>query len=470
MDKKQQLIDYGARVKWHPEHMGSRYRNWTENLGLDWCISRQRYFGVQFPVWYPLDEQGQPDYDHPVVAPKELLPVDPTVDVAPGYKAEQRDQPGGFTAESDVFDTWFTSSLTPQIATGWLLDLPRHQQLFPADIRPQSHEIIRTWAFYTIAKAMLHEQKIPWDHVLISGWILDPDRKKMSKSRGNVVTPIHLLDQHGADAVRYWAASARLGTDTAFDEKAFKVGKRLVTKIYNAAKYVLSQTAEVHPITHELDKAFVARLAETVESACASYRDYEFAPALDVTERFFWASFTDTYLELVKARSRGEAGSEADRGSAVATLRLALNVLLRLFAPVLPFITEETWGWAFAEETGKPSIHKAPWPTAAEFAGFARPEHDSSFAVAVAAQAAINKRKSELGVGGGRPLTSLKLAAHPATIAVFAKVREDVLSATRTRSAELVEKAELAEGTFEVLDAVLEPVPEKTDKPEEQQG
>nr|WP_257450315.1 valine--tRNA ligase [Archangium lipolyticum] len=467
MDKKEQLLRFGERVQWHPEHMGSRYRNWTENLQLDWCISRQRYFGVQFPVWYPLDAEGNPLHDKPILAPRERLPVDPTVDVPPGYEAAQRDQPNGFTAESDVFDTWFTSSLTPQIASGWVKDPERHRRVFPSDIRPQSHEIIRTWAFYTIAKAMLHEDTIPWKHVLISGWILDPDRKKMSKSKGNVITPMHLIENYGADAVRYWAASARLGTDTAFDEKVFKVGKRLVTKIFNAGKYVLAQTAQEHPITHELDRAFVWKLASLVETATASYKDFEFAPALANTESFFWSSFTDTYLELVKARARGESsGGEEARGSAVAALRLGLNVLLRLFAPVLPYITEEVWGWAFAEDTGHKSIHRAPWPDARTFEGIAKPAHAASFQLAEGAQQAINKRKSESGAGVGRGITRMKLAANAATLAGFERVREDVLSATRCQSAELVEKADLADNTFEIVDFELAPAAEKEKAPE----
>ena len=240
LDQKDELLASGDRIRWHPDFMRLRFRNWTENLNVDWCVSRQRYFGVPFPVWYPLDGEGRPDHAHPIVAAAATMPVDPTVDLPPGYGAEQRDRPGGFTAEADVFDTWFTSSLTPQIGSGWRLDPERHAALFPADIRPQSHEIIRTWAFYTIAKALLHEHTIPWQHVVISGWILDPDRKKMSKSKGNVVTPMHLLDEYTSDGVRYWAASARLGTDTAFDEKVLKVGKRLVTKLYNAGKFVLA--------------------------------------------------------------------------------------------------------------------------------------------------------------------------------------------------------------------------------------
>ena len=216
MDKKAALQKKGEAIKWHPTFMGARLESWVENLALDWCISRQRYFGVSFPVWYPLDADGKASFDKPILAKAEQLPVDPMSDVPPGFEASQRGKVGGFVGEPDVFDTWFTSSLSPQIGSGWVLDEKRHAGLFPADIRPQSHEIIRTWAFYTIAKAMLHEDKIPWNHVVISGWVLDPDRKKMSKSKGNVVTPMHLLEGFGSDAVRYWAASARLGTGHRF--------------------------------------------------------------------------------------------------------------------------------------------------------------------------------------------------------------------------------------------------------------
>ncbi|MCC6766037.1 MAG: valine--tRNA ligase [Deltaproteobacteria bacterium] len=447
LDKKEDLLAIGDRIRWHPDFMRLRYRNWTENLNVDWCVSRQRYFGVPFPVWYPLDAGGRPAYDRPIVAPAASLPVDPTVDVAPGYTSEQRDQPGGFTAEADVYDTWFTSSLTPQIGSGWLLDPARHAARFPADIRPQSHEIIRTWAFYTIAKAMLHEASVPWHHVVISGWILDPDRKKMSKSKGNVVTPMHLLDQYTADGVRYWAASARLGTDTAFDEKVLKIGKRLVTKLYNAGKFVLAQSGPRAPIDVELDRAFVARLRDLVARVSASFDAFDYAHALQDTESFFWRDFTDTYLELVKHRARDDAG-----GSAIAGLRLGLGVLLRLFAPVLPYVTDEVWSWVFADETGHPSIHRAPWPTVAELDAIVPPRDAGCFDVAVACLAAINKSKSEAGVSPGRGVARVDLAAHPDTLAMLATVQDDVLRSARVERHALVPNDTLPTAAFEVRD------------------
>ena len=260
LDKKDQLLEFGDRIHWHPDFMRHRYRIWTENLMFDWAISRQRFFGVPFPVWYRLGANGEIDLANPILAALETLPVDPMSSPPPAFKESQRGQQGGFAAESDVLDTWFISSLTPQIVSRWEIDPEIHGRLFPMDLRPQSHEIIRTWAFYTIAKALLHEHSIPWKHVAVSGWVLDPDRKKMSKSRGNVVTPTHLVEEYGADAVRYWSASARLGADTAFDLNALKVGKRLVTKLFNAGKFVLSQTGNALAITSPLDLAFATKL------------------------------------------------------------------------------------------------------------------------------------------------------------------------------------------------------------------
>jgi valyl-tRNA synthetase len=455
LDKKAALLEKGDEVRWHPDFMRLRYRNWTENLNVDWCVSRQRYFGVPIPVWYPLDASGAPDYAHPIVAERAALPMDPTSEVPPGYRAEQRDRPDGFTADPDVFDTWFTSSLTPQVSAKWELDRARHEKLFPADIRPQSHEIIRTWAFYTIVKALLHEDTIPWKHVVVSGWILDPDRKKMSKSRGNVVTPMHLLDEYGSDAVRYWAASARLGTDTAFDDKVFKVGKRLVTKVFNAGKFVLQQEGEVAPIDHELDRAFVYRLRALVERVTALYGEFEFAHALQETETFFWRDFTDTYLELVKVRARGEGG-----GSAIAALRLALNVLVRLFAPVLPYITEEVWSWAFAAERNDTSVHATAWPDAADFVLTSPPDEPRCFDAAVACLGAVNKGKSEGGVSVGRTVRNLGLRANPATIARLAPAVADVMASARVERHELIPTPELSDDAFEVAEIAFAEAPE----------
>jgi valyl-tRNA synthetase len=462
LDKKAQLLEKGEAVQWHPPHMGVRFRDWTENLALDWCLSRQRHFGVPIPVWYPLDEAGRPEYGRAIVAGFDAMPVDPSTETPPGFDESQRGRPGGFAADPDVFDTWFTSSLTPQISSHWTEDADRHARLFPADVRPQAHDIIRTWAFYTIAKALLHEDQVPWYHALVSGWILDPDRKKMSKSKGNVMTPLPLIEKYTADAARYWAASARLGADTAFDENVWNIGKRLVTKLFNAAKFVLSQTGEVVPITTELDRAFVAKLRLLVEHSTKNFEAYQYAHALQETQSFFWTHFTDTYLELVKTRARafadGASGAAAaESGSAVAALRLGLSVLVRLFAPVMPYITEEIWSWSFADEcrergiAGARSVHTASWPAESEFAAIAEPTHAESFDRAIGALAAINKAKADAEVSMGRDVESLKLAASPATLAILEGVATDVLAAARVSQHDFTPDPSLEEGEFQVV-------------------
>jgi valyl-tRNA synthetase len=455
LDHKQELLEAGDRIRWHPEFMRARYKNWTENLQLDWGISRQRFFGVPFPVWYPVTAGGETDFAHPILADQATLPVDPMSDVPPGYSASQRDQPGGFRGEPDVYDTWFTSSMTPQIVSGWTLRPERHRRLFPNDLRPQSHEIIRTWAFYTIVKALLHENTVPWRHAAISGWVLDPDRKKMSKSKGNVITPMHLLDEYGADAVRYWSLSAKLGVDTAFDEKVLKVGRRLMTKLFNVSKFVLTQSGSDTPITRDLDLSFLFRLRETVEQASSALDAFEYSSALDLVERFFWNGFTDTYVELVKMRARSEKDAEG-RGSAVAALQLGLNVFLRLFAPFLPYVTEEAWSWGFATAGTARSIHRAPWPGAADFAGLRAPTAGgASFDVAVGFLEAVHRAKSRAGASVGRHLARLRVAANASTLRLFEGVREDAAAAARVEHLAVESREGLEDGAFEVLECEL---------------
>ena len=406
-DIRAALIARGAELDWNPEFMHVRYDNWVGGLTGDWLISRQRFFGVPFPVWYPLDEAGEADLDHPLAPDEATLPVDPSSDVPAGYTADQRDVPGGFTGDPDIMDTWATSSLTPHIAGGWLADEDLFSRVFPMDLRPQAQDIIRTWLFSTVVRSHLEFGTLPWKHAAISGFILDPDRKKMSKSKGNVVTPMDLLVEHGSDAVRYWAASAKLGTDAAFEIGQMKIGRRLAIKVLNASKFALSfGDVELDPalVTNPLDRAMLAGLADVVDGATSSLLAYDHTRALELTESFFW-TFCDDYLELVKDRAYGADGDEAAAVSARAALGLALDVLLRLFAPVLPFATEEVWSWWRAG-----SVHRQPWPDAAPLRTAAAGADPLVVTAAGSALAALRKVKSEAKLSMRTPILAVTLA------------------------------------------------------------
>ncbi len=355
IEHRDELIARGRELEWHPPYMRARFEDWVNGLTGDWCVSRQRFFGVPFPVWYPIDDAGAILHDQPIAASPEQLPVDPSTDVPDGYEADQRGQPGGFAGDPDVMDTWATSSLTPQIAGQAGEEEELFAKVFPMDVRPQAHDIIRTWLFSTILRSHLDYGELPWRNAAISGWVLDPDRKKMSKSKGNVVTPMHLLEQHGADAVRYWAVNGRPGTDTAFDPQQMKVGRRLAVKLLNASKFALADLPPAgSELTHPLDRALIARLAAVVGEATESFEAYDYARALERAESFFWW-YCDFYLELVKGR-RYDADLQVSASVSLA-LRVSLSVFQRLFAPFLPFVCEEVWSW-----WQQGSVHRAEWP------------------------------------------------------------------------------------------------------------
>ena len=359
MDSREELLARGSELQWHPEFMRHRYDNWVNGLSGDWCVSRQRFFGVPFPVWYPIHADGQIDYARPIVPDESQLPMDPSSDTPPGFSQDQRNQPNGFTGDPDVMDTWATSSLTPQIAADWLGDPDLFARVFPMDLRPQAHDIIRTWLFTTVLRSELEHGSLPWSHTAISGFVTDPDRKKMSKSKGNVITPMQFLKEFGSDGVRYWAANVRPGGDGIFDVGEIKVGRRLAIKMLNAAKFALMQAEPRGPITEPLDRGMLSSLSTLVRESTEQFEAYDYSKVLEQSERFFW-SFCDDYLELVKGRRYGDFTPEG-AASANSAMLVALSTLLRLFAPFLPFVTDEVWSWWQAG-----SVHNAKWPTPQE--------------------------------------------------------------------------------------------------------
>ncbi|WP_400158883.1 valine--tRNA ligase [Arthrobacter sp. BPSS-3] len=456
-DRRERLIGRGKEIDFHPAFMRSRYENWITGLNGDWLVSRQRFFGVPVPVWYPLDADGNPDYDAPILPADGQLPVDPAADAAPGFEEAQRDVPGGFTGDADVLDTWATSSLTPQIVGGWSTDEALFSKVFPFDVRPQAHDIIRTWLFSTAVRADALQGVAPWKHAAISGWILDPDRKKMSKSKGNVIVPTDVLNEYGSDAVRYWAASAKLGADTAYEIAQMKIGRRLAIKLLNASKFVLNLGAtedsvlsgDLSVLTNPLDRGVLAQLADVVAQATKAFEAYDYARALQITESFFW-HFTDDYVELIKDRAYGAAGEE-QQASVLAALATSLDTLLRLFAPFLPFATEEVWSW-----WRKDSVHRAQWPAAVEVDG------DTTLLSTVgAALGGIRKAKSEAKVKQRTEVLSAAITGSESLVQQLRAGLGDLKAAANARELTLI----AGDGDLAVSDVVLAPADAPVEAP-----
>ncbi len=450
IQNKDRLIELGREITWHPDYMRSRYENWVDGLNGDWCISRQRFFGVPFPVWYAVDEHGETDHDRPMYPAEADLPIDPQSSAPAGFTEAQRGQPGGFVGDLDVMDTWATSSVSPQIAGRWMeADATLFDRIFPMDLRPQGHDIIRTWLFTTVVRSHAEFNAAPWKNAAMSGWILDPDRKKMSKSVGNVVTPQHLLDEYGSDAVRYWAASARPGVDTTFDPGQMKIGRKLAIKLLNASKFVLGITdgapAEISAITNSVDRAILVRLNALVSDATNAFIEYDYARALERTESFFW-NFCDDYVELVKNRAYDNDHTDpAGAASARAALSQTLSTLQRLFAPFIPFVTDEVWAWWHDG-----SIHSTAWPTAQEFASAIENQTDASYAAASEVLGSIRRAKTEGKRSMRWPVSSVTIQGNDAFIGALNAGISDVRSAGSVGNIEATVNNELVSPTIVV--------------------
>jgi valyl-tRNA synthetase len=431
---RKKLIELGKTLKFHPDFMRVRFENWVNGLTGDWLISRQRFFGVPIPVWYQLDADGNPDFEKVITPDVQSLPVDPSSQCPAGFTEDQRGKPNGFIGEVDIMDTWATSSLTPQLAGGWISDPEKYAKVFPFDLRPQGQDIIRTWLFSTVLRSFQEEGVLPWSDAALSGWILDPDRKKMSKSKGNVVVPNDLLDEHGSDAVRYWASSARLGTDAAFDVGQMKVGRRLAIKVLNAAKFVLSfeATSNAKEVTEPIDRAMLSALSEVVAQAGKAFESYDHTKALELTETFFW-NFTDDYLELVKERAYGQDTSPEAQASAVLALRIALHTQLRLLAPFIPFATEEAWSW-----WQEGSIHRTTWPLASELEGFTQGQSASMLKTASDALMGVRKAKSDQQLSMKAEIASLTINAPAEKLQDLKQLEADLRSVGKIEKIDFV--------------------------------
>ncbi len=394
LDHKERLLEAANKINWYPEHMKVRYQHWVENLNWDWCVSRQRFYGVPFPVWYT--QAGEI-----VLADESQLPVDPFTDKPKGHEKEEL-QP-----EQDVFDTWMVSSVTPQIALDWA-EPESQMKLYPMSMRPQAHDIIRTWAFYTITKGIYHNDDIPWKDIVISGHVLDPKGQKMSKSKGNAVAPQEVITKYSADALRFWAAGVKLGDDLPFMEKDLQTGQKTVTKLWNATKFAIGHLQDYHGFDGEawvLDRWILSKFNRVVKEATEYFDRYEYSKTKLETEKFFWQALCDNYLEIVKDRLYTPEKYGEGTLSAKHALHTVTLGTLKLFAPIMPHITEELYQLHYRKSDGNASIHLSKWPEYREELIDVEAEKIGDEVVAILT--AVRKFKSERQVSMKAPLKKL---------------------------------------------------------------
>lgn len=442
IEHKEKLLELSAQLNWCPPFMQNRLDSWINGVSWDWCISRQRFFGVPFPVWYS-KRKGQEGKI--LLASQKQLPVDPACDLPEGYLRDEVE------AEVDVMDTWATSCISPQINSHaitdeFAIDIERHKKIFPADLRPQAHEIIRIWAFGTILKSYLHEGVLPWKNIMVSGWCLAEDRSKMSKSKGNIIEPMGLLEEFGVDAIRYWASTSKSGSDTSYSHSVVLNGKKLVSKIKNAAKFCelhfqnlqkqeISQAIVDKKIYCASDLWLIDKLNQVIRESTSSFEKFEYCAAREVIEEFFWKDFCDTYLELVKGRIYNDNGQDSKgQQSAAMTLHHALDTLLRLFAPFLPYTSEEVWLDVLKKDS---SVHiKGSWPKQINFS-FAMAQDCQEIIFEVLEE--VRKAKTQRQLSMKAPIKSVKVSG--AKSSAPEDLIKDLANVTCASSLEVLEQS-----------------------------
>ena len=426
LDLREKLLKIGNTMNWYPNHMKNRYDNWTKGLKWDWCISRQRHFGVPIPVWYCKKCNTE------IIANEKNLPVDPIEDKPPLKKCKC----GGtkFIPEKDVLDTWATSSLTPQLAGELIKGSKNYKSVYPMDLRPQAHDIITFWLFNTVVKSQLHWQRNPWRNITISGWALDPHGKKMSKSKGNVIHPQEMVKQYNADALRFWAAGSKLGEDLSFQEKDLITGKKTVVKLWNASKFAIMHLENFKYDTHELeviDKWILTKLQKLIKSCTESFEKYEYSKVKQETDNFFWNLFCDYYLEIVKDRLYNpDKFHKGARESAQYALYEAVLNILKLFAPIMPYITEEIYHLYFAKKENLKSIHISRWPDYNEKLVDNNAEKAGDHAVDIIA--AVRKYKSEKALSLKEPIKQLTIQCSKSVRELLELILSDLKSTTKS--------------------------------------
>ena len=427
LSKKRELLEQVNKINWYPDFMRKRIENWIENLSWNWCISRQRFYGIPFPVWYCKKCNSV------MLADEKDLPVNP-IEQKPNKKCECGSDE--FEPETDVMDTWMTSSMTPQIVLRWG-EKDNMMKEFPMSLRPQAHDIIRTWAFYTIVKAYYHENNIPWKDIMISGHGLDPKGKKMSKRKGNIITADSIIEKYSADALRFWAATVKLGNDLPYSEKDVVTGQKLLTKLWNASRFVSQFISKKEkPELAIMDKWLLSKLMKLVESCTKKFDRYEYSDAKQETEVFFWHTFADNYLEAVKYRAYN------DDDSASWTLYKSLLTILKLFSPIIPFITEETYQKLFRLDEKDISIHISSWPEVEN--EFLDDEIEEIGDITVAIISSLRQYKSSKGLALNSPIEKLSIDCDDETKKKLKKTLEDIKGTMK------VENIDFGKGNIEV--------------------